>query len=88
MLGIPKDLFTGVFSVSRVGGWTAHIIEELHAQAQDKPMIYRPKANYIGKYQGPGLRPFVPVELRDEKWAERSAEEVLKLAKKRRLAIG
>jgi citrate synthase len=88
MLGIPKDLFTGVFSVSRVGGWTAHVIEELHAQAQSKPMIYRPKATYIGEYHGPGLRAFIPVEQRDEAWAKQSAEESLKLAKQRKHAIG
>jgi citrate synthase len=88
MMGIPKDLFTGVFSVSRVGGWTAHVIEELHAQAQAKPMIYRPKANYIGEYHGPGLRPFIPVEQRDEAWVKQSATESLARAKQRKHAIG
>ncbi len=87
-LGIPKDLFTGVFAVSRVGGWAAHIIEELHAQAQAKPMIYRPEATYIGEYYGPGLRPYVPVEQRDEDWTKRSIDESLKLAKQRKHAIG
>ncbi|MHA1917850.1 MAG: citrate/2-methylcitrate synthase [Candidatus Ranarchaeia archaeon] len=88
MLNIPKDLFTGVFSVSRVVGWLAHIIEELHAQAQNKPMIYRPKATYIGKYEGPGLRLFIPVEQRDADWPKRALEESHKTEKKRKLTIG
>ena len=29
VLGIPTDLFTPVFAVSRVAGWTAHILEQL-----------------------------------------------------------
>ncbi len=52
MLGIPIDFMTPVFAVSRVAGWCAHIIEEVFAEAQGKPMLYRPKAEYVGDYCG------------------------------------
>jgi len=43
MLGIPTDLFTPVFAISRVAGWTAHILEQLG----DNRLI-RPRAIYTG----------------------------------------
>ena len=43
LLGIPRDLFTPVFAVSRVAGWTAHVLEEY----QDLRLI-RPTARYVG----------------------------------------
>ena len=43
-LGIPSDLFTPVFSVSRMAGWTAHIIEQ-HADNR----LIRPDSEYIGE---------------------------------------
>ncbi|HEX3490276.1 MAG TPA: citrate/2-methylcitrate synthase [Streptosporangiaceae bacterium] len=43
-LGIPTDLFTPVFSVSRMTGWTAHIIEQ-HADNR----LIRPDSEYIGE---------------------------------------
>jgi citrate synthase len=42
-LGIEVDLFTPVFAVSRVSGWTAHVIEQL-----DDNRLIRPRAEYIG----------------------------------------
>jgi citrate synthase len=42
-LGIEVDLFTPIFAVSRVGGWTAHVIEQL-----DDNRLIRPRADYIG----------------------------------------
>lgn len=42
-MGIPIDMFTPVFAVSRVAGWTAHILEQYH----DNRLI-RPRAEYIG----------------------------------------
>ncbi len=42
-LGIDVDLFTPIFAVSRVGGWTAHIIEQL-----DDNRLIRPRADYVG----------------------------------------
>jgi citrate synthase len=52
MMGIPRDLFTPIFAISRIAGWCSHIIEEKFAEAQDKPMLYRPKAEYVGNYCG------------------------------------
>jgi citrate synthase len=42
-LGIDVDLFTPIFAVSRVAGWTAHVMEQL----ADNRLI-RPRAEYIG----------------------------------------
>jgi len=42
-LGIDVDLFTPIFAVSRIGGWTAHVIEQL-----DDNRLIRPRADYIG----------------------------------------
>ena len=53
MLKIPVDLNTPIFAISRVVGWSAHIIEEKFAEAAPKPALYRPKAVYVGKYCGP-----------------------------------
>jgi citrate synthase len=52
MMGIPLDLMTPIFAISRVAGWCAHIIEEKFAEAQEKPALYRPKAEYVGQYCG------------------------------------
>ncbi len=52
MMGIPDDLMTPVFAVSRVAGWTAHIIEEKFGDAQGKPALYRPSSEYNGNYCG------------------------------------
>jgi citrate synthase len=52
MMGIPIDLFTPIFAISRIAGWCSHVIEEKFAEAQDKPMLYRPTAEYVGNYCG------------------------------------
>ncbi len=52
MMGFPHDLFTPIFAVSRIAGWCAHIIEEHFGLAQEKPLLYRPAAEYIGNYCG------------------------------------
>lgn len=52
-LGIPIDLNTPIFAISRIAGWNAHIIEEKFAEAAPKPALYRPKAVYVGRYCGP-----------------------------------
>jgi citrate synthase len=54
-MGIPIDLFTPIFAVSRVGGWIAHILE----QWEDNRLI-RPRA----KYTGPEDAEFVPLDER------------------------
>jgi citrate synthase len=51
-MGIPLDLMTPIFAISRVAGWTTHIIEEKTGEAQEKPALYRPKAEYVGTYCG------------------------------------
>ncbi|MDR3603669.1 MAG: citrate/2-methylcitrate synthase [Syntrophaceae bacterium] len=52
MMGIPKDFFTPIFAISRIAGWCSHIIEEKFGEAQGKPMLYRPQAEYVGNYCG------------------------------------
>jgi len=52
MMGMPRDLMTPIFAMSRVSGWCAHIIEEKFGEAQEKPALYRPKAEYVGQYCG------------------------------------
>lgn len=54
-LGIPRDLFTPIFAISRVSGWTAHILE----QYADNRLI-RPRAEYVG----PTNQSYEPVEKR------------------------
>ena len=53
LLGIPIDLFTPVFAVSRVSGWTAHVLEQY---ANNR--LIRPRAEYTGP---PYPQTFVPV---------------------------
>ncbi len=64
MLKIPMDLNTPIFAISRVVGWTAHIIEEKFAEAAPKPALYRPKATYVGKYCGPEGCEYKTLDLR------------------------
>ena len=54
-MGIPRDMFTPLFAVSRVAGWTARILEYL---AHNR--IFRPRAIYTG----PLDVPFVPMASR------------------------
>ena len=44
MLNIPVDQFTCVFAISRVAGWTGHVLEQL---ANNR--LIRPQANYTGQ---------------------------------------
>ena len=64
MLGIPMDLNTPIFALSRCAGWAAHVIEEKFAEAAPKPALYRPKAVYVGKYCGPQGCEYKPLDLR------------------------
>ena len=63
-MGIPIDMFTPVFAISRVAGWTAHVIEEQYAGAAEKPALYRPASDYIGDYCGPDECTFTPIDER------------------------
>jgi len=55
VMGIPLDLYTPIFAISRISGWTAHILE----QYADNKLI-RPRAEYIG----PRNVPYVPIDER------------------------
>jgi citrate synthase len=52
-LGIPVDLYTPIFAVSRVSGWTAHCLEQYRNNR-----LIRPRTDYIGP-QYP--QPFLPL---------------------------
>ncbi len=55
-LGIPTDLFTPIFAISRTAGWTAQVLEQLIDNR-----LYRPLTDYTGP-QGP--LPIVPIAQR------------------------
>ncbi|MCI8400745.1 MAG: citrate/2-methylcitrate synthase [Lachnospiraceae bacterium] len=56
MLGIPQELFTPVFAIARMPGWSAHRLEELINAGK----IIRPAYKYVGTHTD-----FVPVEERE-----------------------
>lgn len=55
-MGIPTDLFTPIFAIARMSGWTAHILEQL---ADNR--LFRPLSEYVGPAYG---RKFVPIDQR------------------------
>ncbi len=55
-LGIPIDLFTPIFAVSRMSGWTAHVLEQYRNNR-----LIRPRADYTGKPVG---EPWIPINER------------------------
>jgi citrate synthase len=55
-LGIPTDLFTPIFAISRTSGWTAHILEQL---ADNR--LFRPLSEYVGPEVG---KKVVPIDQR------------------------
>jgi citrate synthase len=52
-LGVPVDLYTPIFAMSRVAGWVAHVDEYL-----DDNRLIRPRSRYVG----PDSRSFVPID--------------------------
>ncbi|MHA2154715.1 MAG: phosphate propanoyltransferase [Candidatus Hodarchaeales archaeon] len=65
-LNIPVELFTPIFTTSRVAGWAAHVLEEKYPETPTiKPVIYRPSAEYIGRYCGPLGCEFTPITQRN-----------------------
>jgi citrate synthase len=52
ILGIPRSLFTPIFAISRISGWSAHRLEELINNGK----IIRPAYRYIGEHH-----PYVPI---------------------------
>ncbi len=54
-LGIPPDLFTSVFAISRIVGWTAHVLEYWTSNR-----IIRPRALYVGELG----KKYVPIDAR------------------------
>ena len=55
LLGIPIELFTPIFAMSRVSGWLAHILEQ-----RENNRLFRPRALYVGH----DARSFVPIDQR------------------------
>lgn len=55
-VGLPRDLYPATFGVSRVAGWTAHVLEQMVGNR-----LIRPQSEYVGPQ---GLK-FTPVEARD-----------------------
>ena len=55
MLGIPEELFTPIFAIARMAGWSAHRLEELITAGK----IIRPAYKYVGVHEE-----FVPIENR------------------------
>lgn len=66
MLGIPKELFTPIFAIARIPGWSAHRLEEILNASK----IIRPAYKYVGHHAN-----FVPF---DERASEEGCEEVLR----------
>ncbi|MCH7865521.1 MAG: citrate (Si)-synthase [Proteobacteria bacterium] len=53
--GIPSDLFVSIFAVGRVPGWTLQVLEQFATNILIRPLL---------KYDGPDLRPYVPIDER------------------------
>ena len=54
-MGIPIDLYTPIFALSRIGGWVGHVIEQY-----SENRLIRPRANYTGPLDSQ----YVPIDQR------------------------
>lgn len=54
-IGLELDLFTPMFALSRLGGWSGHVIEQLSDNR-----LFRPKAQYVGPHDAP----YIPIDKR------------------------
>jgi citrate synthase len=59
MLKIPIEMFTPIFAISRISGWSAHRIEELVNNGK----IIRPAYKFVGTHKS-----YIPIDQRD--WDE------------------
>lgn len=73
-MGIPMDLNTPIFAISRISGWSSHVIEEKFAEAAPKPALYRPQAVYVGRYCGPMGCEYTPIKKRAENSLEYNSQ--------------
>ncbi|MFD1586364.1 citrate synthase [Halorientalis brevis] len=55
-MGIPVDIYTPIFAMSRIGGWIAHVLEQY-----DDNRLIRPRGRYVGPDAG---QEFTPVDER------------------------
>lgn len=55
MLGLPEQLFTPIFAIARIAGWSAHRIDEIAGNGK----IMRPAYKYVGEHY-----PYVPISER------------------------
>lgn len=51
--GIPQDIFVPVFAVGRIPGWVLQVLQQLESNILIRPLL---------KYNGPELRPYIPME--------------------------
>jgi citrate synthase len=56
VLGLPSLIFTPIFALSRMAGWTAHVLEQYEGNR-----LMRPESEYVG----PASADYVPLEQRD-----------------------
>ncbi len=94
-IGIPVEAFAPIFTISRVAGWAAHVLEQQFPEAPAvKPALYRPRAEYIGEYCGVEGCPFLPLEMRNKQFeiadltGQIVAQELQKIQQDQRVHYG
>lgn len=69
MLGLPRELYTPLFAISRIAGWSAHRMEEIISHGK----IIRPAYKYVGP-----VNEYVPIEERVDPNAKKNRHNKLK----------